>query len=156
MAWNPHPPLTGLPSALLLFVVVAECLAALARDEQRQKVFTACAGIGLWMCVLIAPLTYFSGYWGADIASAPDSAFTVPEEVINRHEAFGRFFLFLLVVTCLLRLVASKAVASRRALFWAYGVMLTMSFAVLVFTSFLGGDLVFSYGAGVAPKSAKH
>ena len=101
---------------------------------------------------MITPLTYLSGYWGADFAS---QTFQVPEEVIGRHEAWGRFFLLLLLVTFLLRFVASLASHGRRGLMISYYVVLLSALSCLAFTSFLGGDLVFSYGAGVSAKLSK-
>ena len=140
--FNPHPPLTGFPSALLVVALFAE-LASIVRRNDSYSQF----GFQLVLvAVAIVPLTFFSGYWGAEAATKISQ---VSEEVIERHEGFARFLLLGLAVLLIVGLMARRAEYGRKLFKSFYRLLLLGSVGLVIYVSYLGGNLVFEHGAGV-------
>ena len=153
---NPHPPLAAFPAVLLTLVIGAEAASYLVlRDELRRF-----ARMVLCALALFAPATYISGYWGVDHANA---SYQVPTEAIARHQGSAKLFILLLVplfiVALLQNLVVDGEGAHRKltVIRGFYLVLLLMCGVCVFTTSYLGGALVFTHGAGVlvgAPQEA--
>lgn len=145
---NPHPPLAAFPAVLLTLVLGAEIASYLIlRDELRRF-----AKLSLWALALFTPLTYISGYWGVDHANA---SFTVPEQAIAQHQASAKLFLLTMVPLCIVALLQNLVVEGdgaekkKRVIRGFYLALLLLCGACGFTTSYLGGSLVFSHGAGV-------
>lgn len=142
---NPHPPLSSLPFPLALLLTAIELLIICGYNlEQTKKIILLALALSL-------PLTYFSGYWGSDFANL---SFTVPESEILKHQGYAKFALFLffplLLIPLLIAVSESSATARvRYTLKLLYRALLLAFTSCLLYTSFLGGELVFSHGAGV-------
>ncbi len=145
---NPHPPLAAFPAVLLTLTLGAEAASyVILRDELRRF-----AKSTLWTLVLFAPLTYISGYWGVDHANG---SYKVPEQAIVQHQASAKLFLLTLVPLCIVALLQNLVVEGDgaekklRVIRGFYLALLLLCGACGFTTSYLGGSLVFSHGAGV-------
>jgi len=141
--FNPHPPLAMFPPVVSMLMVILE-LAAL----RIPAVMTARLRVLLSVILLIsATLAYYTGFYGVDFA--PD----VPLEVIRSHQGFARFSALLSVPTALFATLILLSPKSQKALNWSYLGAILLQCSLLMFTSHLGGKLVFEWGAGVAKQS---
>lgn len=136
---NIHPILAHFPFVVLCLAVVSEAV-ALFGDEQ----FSRYTRLLVFVAVIVSPLTYLSGYIGLEYAN---QSFEVPKEAISQHQLLGKIFLISLVPTVLFNLLRDEATG--RFVVFAARFFLITSFALAAVASFYGGELVFSYGAGV-------
>jgi uncharacterized membrane protein len=139
--YNLHPPLSAFPIVLLVVVVVLELVAYRRRPEWRTAIEFL-----LVLSVVATVAAFFSGYQGSDLA---DQTFRVSDEVIAWHHTCGRLVLFLVLPCAALRFVCTRARYNARAFAVAYGVVLTVCVGLVLYTGYLGGQLVFAHGAGV-------
>lgn len=140
-----HPALVHLPIAFVLLSVGADLAARLTKSEARR---TALRTVGFWS--LIAGLaggvlTIAAGYWDMNRATLTPET----HELVDLHETIG----WVLGITLAL-------LSAWRWLIWHRGQMtintayLVAAFLVLSITLFqgwYGGEMVYAYGAGVAP-----
>lgn len=146
---NPHPPFTGFPISICFLICVAEITKHLFKKDEMNTVcnFLTLLSLGLF------PLTYYSGYWGVEYV---DKGFD--QNLIASHQALAKFFLFTCIPYCVLRsmLAFEKYLLGMitNSVKEIIGTSLTcLSLAILalvMYTSYLGGNLVFQHGAGVA------
>jgi len=153
--WNPHPPLSGFPFVLVVLLALSELCAVFGTNGDTRRKNSAF----LLICAAIfIPLTYYSGYFGADFAS---NTFVVPEDAMLEHQLWAKAALFLFLgsalVFALTRAVDQNNPGLRQKLSLVYRLLLIILLAVLARASFLGGELVFSHGAGLkhAPETPK-
>ena len=133
---------------LLSLIVGSELLALFSKHRERLRAFAVAL---LSVLTFAAPLTYYSGFWGVDFAN---QSFNVSNEVIAKHQMFARFFLIVLGVCVLFRLLESRALYGKRLIKGLYLLFLLGSIILVAYTSWLGGELVFAHGAGVrAPEN---
>lgn len=137
-----HPPLSAFPFALTTTVVLSEFCALLTKNE----LFARGAHYLLLFCCLVGVGTYYSGYFSAEAAQA---SLNVPRDAITTHQSFAKASLILLFIALLLSQLRFVATRGRKLFGAAYGVILGCGFGLVVYTGFLGGELVFSYGVGV-------
>ena len=149
---NPHPPLSGFPIVLVCTLALLEAIRARSKnpaDWQRTLSFV------VLLLMTFVPLTYFSGYFGADYAH---SQFTVPDEAILQHQLWAKCALFISIGMTLIYVLAFVAEKEKphvaKLLLRVYRIFLICLLAVLIRTGFLGGNLVFSHGAGVHVEQA--
>lgn len=139
---NLHPPFSAFPFALLLLASIAE-LVALVRPSpvtRRIAVWNLIAGsVGV-------ALAFFSGYQAAETFQ---QRFVVDESLVQFHHLTGKVALISVVITLALRWAAEGALFYRRTFFGLYLAALTVTLGVVVYTGYLGGELVFTHGAGV-------
>jgi len=138
---NPHPPLSGFPFVILALIALTELL----RLFSNREILNSAAKYLAILLVVISPITYYSGYWGVDYAN---QTFNVAEEFINRHQAFAQGFLLTLVPFAVCSFLHHSNLQSKK-LRTLYLASLLVSLGVVAITSFKGGELVFSHGAGV-------
>ena len=148
MIINPHPPLTSFPLAICFIITVCEIFKHLFK---KKELSTVCNYLTLF-ALIIFPLVYYSGYEGATYVSKD-----FDYELISAHQDLAKFFLF----TCIPYLVLRTAIAFEKSLLgmisdYAKEVIETMltcfSIAILglvIYTSHLGGNLVYEHGATV-------
>ena len=140
-----HPALVHLPIAFVLLSVGADVTARLTKSEPRRAAFRT---VGFWALIaglVGGALTIAAGY--LDMNRANLTAET--HDLVDMHETFGWILGAALVI-----------LAAWRWLIWHRGQMtintayLLAAFAVLGLTFFqgwYGGEMVYAYGAGVAP-----
>ena len=140
-----HPALVHLPIAFVLLSVAADVAARLTKSEPRRAAFRT---VGFWS--LIAGLgggvlTIAAGYLDLDRAALTPET----HALVELHETIGWTLGISLVV-----------LSAWRWLIWHRGQMtintayLVAAFLVLSLTAFqgwYGGEMVYAYGAGVAP-----
>ena len=148
MTFNPHPALTGFPIAICFVITICEIFKHLFKKKELSIVCNYLTLFGL----VIFPLTYYSGYEGATYLSKDFNT-----ELIDAHRDLAKFFLF----TCIPYLVLRTAIAFEKSLLGMLSdyvkevietILTCFSIAILglvIYTSHLGGDLVFKHGAAV-------
>jgi len=140
-----HPALVHLPIAFVLLSAGADLAARLAKSEPRRAAFRT---VGFWTLIAAligGVLTIAAGYLDLNRASLTPET----HELVALHETIG----WILAVTLAI-------LAAWRWLIWHRGQMtintayLVAAFVVLSITLFqgwYGGEMVYAYGAGVAP-----
>ncbi len=141
---NPHPPLSAFPAVILTLIVFFELVSIFQHDPFYRR------AVRLLLCILIiiSPLTYFSGYFGAEAALAIRE---IPQKIIERHQLTAKIYLFALI-PCVIAHFAEdecKSPRSRKYTTWFFRICLLLAYAIILLTSFRGGELVFTHGAGV-------
>ena len=140
-----HPALVHLPIAFVLLSVGADLAARLTKSEPRRAAFRT---VGFWALIAAlagGALTIAAGYLDMSRASlAPET-----HELVELHETIGWILAAFLAI-----------LSGWRWLIWHRGQMtintayLVAAFLVLSVTMFqgwYGGEMVYAYGAGVAP-----
>ncbi len=139
---NPHPPLTGVPITLVTLALGAECVSFFWRKNECR---TFAATLVRILCVL-ALLTYYSGYFGAEQASL---SFEVPKDRISEHQAYAKFFLISLIPCLSFSFLERNQEMNAGWFRPAYLFFLLLSAVLCILVSSHGGALVFDFGAGV-------
>ncbi len=169
--FNPHPPVSAIPGVLFCAAFILEMLALLYRSETLRN----SVRVIVTLAIILTPITYLTGYLGAtaarneltaiDIAESeknPASAKTeLLDERIEVHRATGRLLLFSIFPLGLFTLLSQmkdqltgeNAARIAEMLFRLFLIITVIS---ALSTSYLGGRLVFSYGAGVSAKHLKN
>jgi uncharacterized membrane protein len=140
-----HPALVHLPIAFVLLSVGADLVARLAKSESRRAAFRTVGFWSLLAALIGAALTIAAGYLDMGrVALAPET-----DKFVDLHMTIGWVLGGCLVV-----------LSAWRWLIWHRGQMtintsyLVAAFLVLgitLFQGWYGGEMVYSYGAGVAP-----
>jgi len=94
---------------------------------------------------------FFSGYIASDLA---DQFFEVPDEPISQHHVLGRLLLFTSIPMLALMWIGYAASHSKAMFLAAYRLLLLACVVLVIFTGYLGGELIFNYGAGVHASGA--
>ena len=145
--FNPHPPLASIPFVLGGVLLILELLAR-RKEERALGAAAAAAPVVLLLLGVITPLTYLTGYTGATFA---DQAFSVPASAIATHQAYGKFLLLLLFPVLVLAFARGFAKGESKELIGSlYVLSVALFLGVAGWTSYLGGELVFTHGAGVS------
>ncbi len=137
MMFNPHPPLSGFPPALLILLLVAEIAGGRGAREIRRFL--------LLSTLVFSASAYFSGLYASEFAS---SHFEVPAQLISTHEGYARLFLLLFLPLTFFGIIRDSAYGNR-LISTLYRLLLTASLGIVIYTGHLGGELVFEHGAGV-------
>ena len=142
VSYNFHPPLSAFPVALICVTALLE----IAMLFTQREWLTKAAGVCLCVGAVFAGAAFLSGYSASSDASL---TFPVPPDVIVRHHVVGRFLLFALVPCVALHFITQKAIHAKLGFRIAYLASLGLCVALVLYTGYLGGTLVFRYGAGV-------
>lgn len=140
--YNFHPVLSSFPLPIIFLAAAAEGALIILK---RESLKAASLWLSLAFCASVVA-AFFSGYNGADFAS---KTFLVPENEIAQHHLIGKFLIFGAPLLPILALVRKRAQYGRAGFTWAYRGVLAILFAGVIFAGFLGGRLVFEFGAGV-------
>lgn len=140
-----HPALVHLPIAFVLLSVAADFAARLMKSEPQRAAFRT---VGFWSLLAAlagGALTIAAGYLDMSRATlAPET-----QELVELHETIGWVLAICLAI-----------LSGWRWLIWHRGQMtintayLVAAFLVLgitLFQGWYGGEMVYAYGAGVAP-----
>jgi hypothetical protein len=146
--YNLHLPFTGFPLALLTVSLIGELYSILIqRSHSSRPVFVIYfPRVVLYVAAAASFVTYFSGYLGA---ADTNHSFIVGIEPIELHRTTGRLFLFVLVAAVLVSAADQAATKHRQVVLLTYRVLLVISYCFCLWTSRLGGALVFEHGAAV-------
>lgn len=138
-----HPPLSGLPLAAALALVVCEVIAVFpatrSRGNLHRPVFVLCV-------VLAACLSFLSGYQASSQLSAVSPEV---EAELGKHHSLGRLYLLSALALGAFQLVRSRARHGRAILGALYYLALAGVVALTLWVGALGGRLVFERGVGV-------
>lgn len=140
--YNFHPPLAAFPFALIFVVVLLEVLQLLRGSLQFEQVIR----VNLVIASIFAVLAFFSGYQANDLAN---QSFVVTDSQISQHHLFGKALLFSLIPCLALRFLAPSAKHGAKVFWGIYYLLLTICFGLVMYTGYLGAELVFGHGAAV-------
>lgn len=143
-----HPALSSFPPALLILVAGLEVASYFGVQQLRRSI-----DIILLLAVVFVLAAFFSGY---DAAETANRTFIVAEHAIAEHHNIGRLLAILIIPCAALEQIAQRARHGQKFFWSLYLALLTVCVALVVWTGYEGGELVFKHGAGVSatlPKS---
>lgn len=136
---NLHPFLSAFPPVLIIQAFVCELILLRAADREFWK---KVGRYTLVAALIFTAAAFFSGYFAAEDAS---QTFNVSQDVIANHHNFGRLLLFALIPVTLFSFLRDDS--CRLNLLYLF--FLAAALALVLYTGWLGGNLVFRHGAGV-------
>lgn len=140
-----HPALVHLPIAFVLLSVAADLCARLFKSEPRRAAFRT---VGFWSLaagLVGTALAIAAGYWDMDRAAlAPQT-----QEFVDLHMTIGWVLGGCLVVLCAWRWLIWHR--GQMTINTGYLVAAFVALGITFFQGWYGGEMVYSYGAGVAP-----
>lgn len=139
---NLHPPATTFPFAFVVLLCAIEVW--LFYRPAVQLYYTRDLVLGAYGIGVV--LAFFSGYHGSEFADLEQEALAT---AVSLHHTSGKILLFVTLPTVLFGLVYTRAKQGRHILCAGYYVLLCIALGLTLYTGYLGGELVFSYGAGV-------
>jgi uncharacterized membrane protein len=142
-----HPAITAFPTALLPLALLLE----IWNFFRPSAPISAAARVLVVFGVLGVIAAFISGYQASELA---DQFFEVPDEPISTHHAVGRLLLFVSIPMLALMWIGSVAVHARKVFLSLYGALLLVSVGLVCYAGYLGGELIFRYGAGVHASGA--
>jgi uncharacterized membrane protein len=138
---NFHPMLVHFPIALIIVMFVLDLLGVLfKRDRLRQSAF-----ILMWFALAGAAAAVISGLIAEDISWHPASV----GEMLDTHELMGFLTLGTMVLLAVVRLVFRKKIEN--SLNWLPVIIGGLAIVFVSYGGYLGGEMVYSHGAGVKP-----
>lgn len=139
LPFNPHPPIVMFASSLGSVCLLFELLAL-----RFELLFTKPVRFTLLTLFLLASIfSYYSGFYGADFAVK------LPQDLLKTHQGYARFGLIVLLATYFIGAIALLTNYSTKGLLWFYRTVLAIVVGVIIYTSHLGGQIVFEHGGGV-------
>jgi uncharacterized membrane protein len=138
-----HPPLSGLPLAATLAIVVCELFAVLPRFRAKAS---ACRAVVVVAVVVAAVLSFLSGY---QASSELGSITPDVEKLLGSHHSLGRLYLIAAIALAVFHIVGNKARHGKALLSLLYYCLLLVVVFLTVRVGSLGGKLVFDHGVGV-------
>ncbi|MBX7139309.1 MAG: DUF2231 domain-containing protein [Oligoflexia bacterium] len=138
---NPHPPLAAFPFALVLSTLLLESYCIWKRNYAGWKPTLKLLLRGAAVFTL---LSFLSGYYANQVA---DGTFQVPDQPIALHHLIGKLALFCVPACAVIQRFALDG--EKPAAVLTYRILLLLAAALVTFTGYLGGELVFTYGAAV-------
>jgi uncharacterized membrane protein len=137
-----HPPLSAFPFALIVMAAALEVLAL----RPAWAWLGRSAGVCIVAGAVFVVLAFLTGYAASEHA---DQTFQVPDEAIAWHHTVGRLLLFCVLPCAALKVISELAKYGVRGFRAAYFALLAVCLGLVVYTGYLGGQLVFAHGAGV-------
>jgi len=142
-----HPPLSGLPLAAALALVVCEVIAVIPVTRSRGNLYRP----GFVLCVVLAAcLSFLSGYQASSQLRALS---TEVEGELAKHHSLGRLYLLSALTLGAFHLVRGRARHGRAVLGVLYYLALVSVVALTLWVGSLGGKLVFERGVGVSTEA---
>jgi uncharacterized membrane protein len=140
-----HPALVHLPIAFVLLSVAADLAARLAKSEPRRAAFRA---VGFWTLIAAligGALTIAAGYVDINrVALNPET-----HDLVELHETIGWILGVALVILSAWRWLIWHR--GQMTINTAYLVGAFLVLAITLFQGWYGAEMVYAYGAGVAP-----
>ena len=140
-----HPALVHLPIAFVLLSVAADLTARLTKSEPRRAAFRT---VGFWALIaglVGGALTIAAGYLDMNRAMlSPET-----HDLVDLHETIGWILGVALVILSAWRWLIWHR--GQMTINTAYLVAAFLVLSVTMFQGWYGGEMVYAYGAGVAP-----
>jgi len=136
---NLHPIIVHFPVALIIIVAVSDLIGILTG----RKSFTQTATIVSVFAALGAIGAVITGLLAEDSVWHPEAA----HEMLETHETVGLVFLGLVVIIAVFRLAIGNKIYDRFR--WIGFVLALIACGVVAYGAYLGGEMVYTYGAGV-------
>jgi len=140
-----HPALVHLPIAFVLLSVAADLTARLMKAEPRRAAFRT---VGFWSLIaglVGGALTIAAGYLDMNRAALTPET----RELVDLHETIGWVLaISLAILTAWRWLIWHRG---QMTINTAYLVAAFLVLGVTMFQGWYGGEMVYAYGAGVAP-----
>ncbi|HXT11326.1 MAG TPA: DUF2231 domain-containing protein [Candidatus Angelobacter sp.] len=140
-----HPALVHLPIAFILLSVVADFCARLVKTETRRAAFRAVGFWSLAAALVGGVLTIIAGYLDLDRATlSPET-----RDFVELHMTIGW-----ILAVCLVILTAWRWLIWHRGqmtINTSYLIAAVLVLGITLFQGWYGGEMVYAYGAGVAP-----
>lgn len=144
-----HPVFASFPFVILVVVFLTE-LGSFFADTTQWRIhacFLVCIG------AIAALVSYYTGYYSAEVASSAIATFRVPEDMIAQHQTSAKLFLLSMFPTTIFSLL--RSIKDNEFMHWIYTPCLICSLLLAGVASHRGGMLVFKEGAGVIKEQAK-
>lgn len=138
-----HPPLSGMPLAFVVLLVVVEALRCFCgwRDS-----LVVTRRVLLIAVIFSTACAFLSGYQ----ASSPLGDLSVEvQDALREHHAYGRLLLINSLLMGTFAWIAARAVHGKRGISALYVMTLLVQLALTLWVGYLGGSLVFERGLGV-------
>jgi uncharacterized membrane protein len=142
-----HPALTAFPAALLPAALLLEVWSMVRRSPSASSAARILVTLG----VIGVVAAFISGYQASELA---DQFFEVPDEPISAHHAVGRLLLFVSIPMLAVMWIGEFATHAKGMFQAIYRVLLLVSVGLVCYSGYLGGELIFRYGAGVHARGA--
>lgn len=140
--FNPHPPLTGFPIVITTLFIFIELYSLLKKKDLKPL------SVFLLSCLLVFSIsTFISGFFGFDYANTIKD---VPENLVDQHQSFAKVHLILLVLMIIFYSLREFYNLGSKFFITSYFLILIIFALNIYYVGFLGGELVFKHGAGVA------
>ena len=137
-----HPATATLPFSVFILALGLEVW----QRFHPNKDYSLLVSILLWSAFGGITLAFLTGYYAADTSN---QSFEVPESDIIFHHRISRVTLILIGLSVGLNFIYTRAKTKSNLLNYAYVSLLWVTLGLLLFTGYLGGELVFRHGAGV-------
>jgi len=140
-----HPALVHLPIAFVLLSVGADLAARLTKSEPRRAAFRT---VGFWTLIAAligGGLTIAAGYLDLNRAALTPET----QALVELHETIGWILGISLAVLCAWRWLIWHR--GQMTINTAYLVGAFLVLGITLFQGWYGGEMVYAYGAGVAP-----
>lgn len=141
-AYHIHPSLAAFPFALITAACLLEGLTVFYAPFGLRSTIK----INLILAAVFVIFAFFSGYLAEESASV---TFKIDHEKIEFHHLIGRLLLFAIIPCAALCCISDIATGHRVVLRGAYLVLLLLCLSLVLYTGYLGAELVFRQGAGV-------
>ncbi len=141
-----HPPLSGMPLAFVVLLVVVECLKKLRR---LAPLLGAVQVVCVLSIMLSTALAFLSGYQASSELGELSDPLALE---LGTHHALGRLLLCNSILLATFFWVARVAVRGAAVFKALYLIFLVSQIVLTLWVGGLGGDLVFEHGLGVQAK----
>lgn len=144
-----HPPLTGLPLAGVLLLLVAEVVRCIPRLRSAGAILRNAAVAGCIVSVLGA---FLSGYTASSSAGV---LVVAVEDAMSRHHSLGRLLLINSLLLGTFFWLYQRAIRGRGVLMGLYYLTFVVQLIGTLWVGYLGGQLVFEHGVNVRAVSER-
>ncbi|GEM_PF-1431918 len=138
-----HPPLVAFPLVLIFVAITCEIWVVIVPNSNQVSVFSR---VTLLAALLFATVAYFSGHEASEFMN---KSFIVPDSAVGDHFFWARVSLFTLTPCVATKFISDAAKYNKKLFKWIFLLLLIASAALVSYTGWLGGSLVFDHGAGV-------
>ena len=144
-----HPPLSGMPLAFIMLLVVVELIRL--RGWMRDRLIVT-RDVVVYAVVVSTVCSFLSGYQAS--SNLGDLAQEV-SDALGRHHALGRLLLINAILMLVFHVVSKVAIHGKRLMQWLYFVTVVIQLLLSCWVGYLGGSLVFDRGLGVVSQAIK-
>ncbi|MDZ4785357.1 MAG: DUF2231 domain-containing protein [bacterium] len=142
-----HPPFVSFPFVL---VTISFLFQLIGVYKNKNSILIASKSF-ITAALVFAILSYYSGH---EASEKVNQTFTVADSLVGQHYLWAKIFLFTLIPCVLFGWIAFQAKFNKAIFESIFLVLLLFCLCLVIYTSWLGGSLVFDHGAGVrAPMS---